>query len=296
MRTLPAAALSLGALSSCTRASETLFDEANAIPEVDLSHLTEIPELAALVPEDVRARGELVNGAELSYAPMEFQGPGGEPVGMDLDILAAIGAVLGLSTRTEVAQFARIIPSVGSSYDIGMSAFTINEERLREVHMVSYFQAGISYAVKTGNPYGVVWDDACGTKIALQVGTYMEELARERSSACIDAGDDAADVLPFATSSEASVTVAGGKADIFMADSPVTAYAIAQSRGTLEAIGEVEESALNGIVVSKDNPELAEAICAALQHLIDTGELDAILAAWGNESGRIDTAEVDPLP
>ena len=92
------------------------------------------------------------------------------------------------------------------------------------------------------------------------------------------------------------IYVAGGKGDILMADSPVTAYAVARSRGTLEPIGEIEESALNGIVVSKDRPELAEAIRAAVQHLIDDGHMERILAAWGNEAGMIPTAEVNPQP
>ena len=284
------------ALASCTRASERLDAESNAVPEVDLSEITEVPEIAALVPEAIRERGELINGAALNYAPGEFVGSTGEAIGYDIDILAAIGAVLGLSTRTEAAVFAQIIPAVGSTYDVGMSSFTVNEERLAAVDMVSYFQAGISYAVKAGNPYDIHPDDLCGKRVALQVGTYQEELSIERSQECRDAGEGAYDLLAYASNSDAATNVAGGKGDILMADSPVTAYAIARSRGTLEGIGEIEESALNGIVVAKDQPELAEALRAAVQHLIDSGHMERILAAWGNEAGMIPTAEVNPQP
>ena len=66
-------ALATGALTpvlaSCTRASERLDAESNAVPEVDLSGIEEVPEISALVPADIRARGELVNGAALNYAP-----------------------------------------------------------------------------------------------------------------------------------------------------------------------------------------------------------------------------------
>ncbi|MFC7375344.1 ABC transporter substrate-binding protein [Brachybacterium sp. GCM10030268] len=284
------------ALASCTRASERLDAEANAVPEVDLSEITEVPELAELVPADIRERGELINGAALNYAPGEFVGSTGEAVGYDIDILAAIGRVLGLATRTEAAVFAQIIPAVGSSYDVGISSFTINEERLATVTMVSYFQAGISYAVKAGNPFDIHPDDLCGKRVAVQVGTYQEELSNERSQQCREAGERGYDLLAYASNSDAATNVAGGKGDILMADSPVTAYAIARSRGNLEAIGEIEESALNGIVVSPDQPELAEAIRAAVQHLIDSGHMQRILAAWGNESGMIPTAEVNPQP
>ncbi|MGP9538400.1 ABC transporter substrate-binding protein [Brachybacterium sp. AOP43-C2-M15] len=299
LRALPLAlggASLVPAFAACTRASERLDAESNAVPEVDLSDIDEVPEISALVPEEIRERGELVNGAALNYAPGEFVGSDGRAIGYDMDILAGIGAVLGLGTRTEAAVFAQIIPAVGSSYDVGISSFTVNEERLEAVHMVSYFEAGISYAVKAGNPYGIHPDDLCGKRVALQVGTYQEELSIERSQECRDAGESAYDMLAYASNSDAATNVAGGKGDILMADSPVTAYAIARSRGTLEEVGEIEESALNGIVVAKDQPELAEALREAVQHLIDSGHMERILAAWGNEAGMIPTAEVNPQP
>src|SRR5690606_17207932 len=66
------------ALASCTRASERLDAESDAVPVVDLSGIAEVPEIAALVPAELRARGELVNGAALNYAPGEFVGSTGE--------------------------------------------------------------------------------------------------------------------------------------------------------------------------------------------------------------------------
>src|SRR5699024_4034399 len=132
-----------------------------------LSDIDEVPEIAELVPDAVRERGELINGAALNYAPGEFVGSTGEAVGYDIDILAAIGAVLGLSTRTEAALYAQIHPAVGSTYDVGISSFTINEDRRDVVTMDSYFQAGISYAVKAGNPYDIHPDDLCGKRVAL---------------------------------------------------------------------------------------------------------------------------------
>src|SRR5690625_1557217 len=132
--------------------------------------------------------------------------------------------------------------------------------------------------------------------VSLRVVTYQEELSIERSQECRDAGEGAYDLLDYASSADAATNVAGDKGDILMADSPVTAYAITRSRGTLEAIGEIEESALNGIVVAKDQPELAEAIRAAVQHLIDSGHMERVLAAWGNEAGLTPPAEVNPQP
>ncbi|MGP9695471.1 transporter substrate-binding domain-containing protein [Brachybacterium sp. AOP25-B2-12] len=283
-------------LSSCTYASERLDAESNAIPHVDVSDIQAVEEIAALVPAALRERGELVNGAALNYAPGEFVGDQGQPVGYDIDILAAIGRVLGLSTRTESAVFAQIIPAIGTKFDVGISSFTVNPERLAAVSMVSYFQAGMSFAVRTGNPYGVDPADLCGLRAAHQVGTYMDDVVAERDSACRAAGGAGVTDLPYTGNADAATATAGGKADILLADSPVIAYAVDRSRGTLEQIGGIEDSALNGIVVAKDQPDLARAVRGAVQHLIDSGRLREILAAWGNESGMIDTSEVDPQP
>lgn len=299
LRALPAA-LGVGALApaltSCTRASERLDDESNAIPEVDLTGIERRDDLVALLPQAIRDKGELVNGAALNYAPGEFVGSDGRAVGYDMDILAAIGAVLGLATRTESAVFAQIIPGIGSKYDLGMSSFTINAVRLQTVSMVSYFRAGMSYAVKAGNPFGIDPSELCGTRAAHQVGTYMDEVVAEADDACRADGGEGVTDLPYTGNADAATAVAGGKADLLLADSPVIAYAVDRSRGQLEQVGGIEDSALNGIVVPQDQPELAQAIQGAVQHLIDTGRLRDILAAWGNESGMIDRSEVNPQP
>ena len=126
----------------------------------------------------------------------------------------------------------------------------------------------------------------------MQVGSYQEEIALAADEQCRAEGQRPVDVLAYANNSDAVTNVAGGKADVLIADSPVTSYAIARSRGSLEQVGDVEESALNGIVVKKGEDQLAEALRAAVQHLIDTGAMRTIMSAWGNDAGLIEKAEV----
>lgn len=298
MRALPLAlgAAAAPALAGCTHASERLDAETNAIPSVDLTGIARQPRIAALVPREIRARGELVNGAALNYAPGEFVGSDGTPVGYDMDILAAIGRVLGLHTRTESAVFAQIIPSIGSKYDVGISSFTVDPERLKSVTMVSYFRAGMAYAVKKGNPYGINPKNLCGTRAAHQVGTYMDDVVAERDQACRAHDRPGITDLPYVGNADAATAVAGGKGDVLLGDSPVITYAIDRSRGTLQQVGGIEDSALNAIVVARDQMPLARALQQAVQHLIDSGAMRRILAAWGNESGMIDRSEVNPQP
>lgn len=85
MRALP---LALGgaaltpALAACTDASVRLDADSNAIPVVDFDAIQEQSDIAALVPEEIRERGELVNGAALNYAPGSSWAPMGWPSAM----------------------------------------------------------------------------------------------------------------------------------------------------------------------------------------------------------------------
>jgi polar amino acid transport system substrate-binding protein len=76
------------------------------------------------------------------------------------------------------------------------------------------------------------------------------------------------------------------------ADSPVTAYAIKQSNGKLEAAGEIFESAPYGWPVKKGSP-LAQSLQKALEHLIESGDYKTIATNWGVETGMIDKPVVN---
>ena len=155
MRTRPALAFvaataAVLALGACTSASEDL---GNREPSADASEATKDEAIAALVPEAVAADGKLTVAAELTYAPLEFVDADGKtPVGLDIDIATAMAGLMGLEIDIQSAQFDSIIPAIGTRYEAGVSAFTLNAERLDAVSMVSYFTAGTPHARPTGNP------------------------------------------------------------------------------------------------------------------------------------------------
>ena len=78
------------------------------------------------------------------------------------------------------------------------------------------------------------------------------------------------------------------------ADSPIIAYAITETANRIEMLGDVFENAPEGIVVSKDDQALTEAIQKAVQHLIDTGGYNDILTGWATQPGAVTKAEINP--
>lgn len=260
----------------------------------DASGIKKDEKIAAMLPDSITKDGKLTVGAELTYAPAEFVGEDGKTAqGYDVDLTKALAAVFGLEAETVSSSFDSIIPAVGTKYDLGISGFTVNDERLGAVNMVNYGKAGMTYAVQKGNPKKIDVTNLCGVKIAAQTGTVEEESAKKTAEQCEKDGKDKAEVQSFDQQTSAATAVVTGKADVFYADTPITGYAIKQTNGQLETLGEDAEVSPLGIAVSKDDEQTTKAVQAALQKLIDDGEYKKIFEGWGADGVMIDTPKIN---
>jgi polar amino acid transport system substrate-binding protein len=253
--------------------------------------------IAALVPAEIAEDGVLLVGTDASYAPSEFIDTDGTTIiGFDADLAEALGQVMGLDVELQNAPFDSLVEGVKTGkYDLSLSSFTINPERVEQVDMVSYFNAGTQWAAEAGNPAGVDPDNACGLQIAVQKATVQVPDIEARSQACVDAGEPAITINQYQLQSDATNAVATGKDDAMLADSPVVAYAAEQTGGKLEVLGDIYDSAPYGVAVPKDVGDYAEAVRAAMQSLIDSGVYEQILQGWGVEQGAVATAEINPV-
>ena len=234
-----------------------------------------------MVPDDIKKSGTLRNGVATNYAPTEFIDTDGSTV---IGYITAVSKLMGLKVATTNAAFPSLIPALGSKYDVSVSAFTITLEREKQVTMASYFKAGFSMAVPKGNPKKISPDDLCGHTVAVQTGTAQETAAQHKSKQCVKAGHKPIDLLSYASQSDATTNVTGGKADVLYADSVITGYAIKQTSKLV---------ALGGITAKNDGG-LSKAIQVATQKLIDDGTMKKLLAAWGTQDGLIKTSQVNP--
>jgi len=287
-----AASVAALALSAC--GSSSLSGEpggGGSAPSVSVSQNTD---LASKLPESIKSAGVIKIGTDASYAPNEFLAGDGKTVqGFDVDLFNAVAAKFGVKTKWEPADFSSIITGVqGNKYDIGISSFTINDQRKKQVNMVSYFSAGSQWATAKGNPKGVDPENACGKNIAVQTGTVQEtDDLPVRQKKC---GSNKINVLSFKDQSQATNAVVTGKADAMLADSPIVAYAVKQSGGKLEALGDIYEAAPYGYVLPKDQTDFAQAIVEALTEIEKDGAYKAALEKWGVDQGAISDFAVNP--
>ncbi|MGI5220113.1 ABC transporter substrate-binding protein [Nocardia sp. CA-290969] len=251
-----------------------------------------VPELAARLPPEIAAAGEVVVGVNVPYQPNEYKDRHGAIVGFDIDLMDAVTAVLGIRARYAESAFEKIIPAVqAGTYDLGMSSITDTAEREQQVDFVTYFTAGVRWAQRTGAEIDP--ENACGLRVAVQATTieHIEEVPA-KSEACVAAGKEPIIIDAFDEQSAVTNALVLGQVDAMSADSPVTAYAIKQTDGKIEPAGRVFDAAPYGWAVAKGSP-LAPVLRDAVQHLMDNGKYRQITENWGVQDGALDTSVIN---
>jgi polar amino acid transport system substrate-binding protein len=251
--------------------------------------------IAAQVPAAIKAKGKLIVATEAQYAPNEFIASDGHTIiGMDADMMKALGEVMGLKVELVNANFEAIIPGLAAGrYDVGASSFTDTKEREKVVNFVDYFSAGISfYAKSSANPGVTEVGDLCGKTTAVEKGTVEQEEAEAQSKKCTKAGKKAVGVLVYTGQNAVNLAVSSGRAELGMADSPVVAYQIKQSAGQFKLIGKSYAFAPYGLAIPKSSG-MTQPIYAALKQLIANGTYLKVLEKWGIQSGAISAPKIN---
>lgn len=242
------------------------------------------------VPEAIRSKGTLVAATDPTYAPNEFVDRDGRTIiGMDIDLIRAIGERLGLEIDVQKATFDAIIPGLAARrYDVGISSFTDTREREQTVDFVTYFRAGTSFYVREGGPEVTSLEDVCGEKVAVEKGTVQQMDVQRQNRSC----DTPADLQTYPDQNGANLAIQSGRADIGMADSPVAAYIVKQSGGMFRLDGEPYGTAPYGIALPKGSG-LERPVLEAVRALIRDGTYMEILRRWGVEQGAIDNPQIN---
>ncbi len=296
---VPVVALATVSLATgCGKSSKTSTSTSTPSASASAAMPSADPALAAKVPANVKSDGTITVGTDSTYAPSEFIAADGKTVvGFDVDLFNAVAAKLGLKTKWVSAPFGTIVEGVKSGkFELGVSSFTINADREKQVNMVSYYSAGTWWATKKANPTGMAQDNACGRSVAVQKDTVQVDDVTARSKKCTDAGKKAIKIDQFQAQSDATTALVSGKDDAMLADSPVVAYAVKQTGGQLQTLGDIYQAAPYGYVIPKPDTQFADAVASAVKELISDGTYRSILTKWGVEKGAIDNPQVNPMP
>lgn len=231
----------------------------------------------APAPDDTAAgsgEAEVLRVAtEPAFPPFESQGPDGELVGFDIDLMKAIGEEAGREIQFESLPFDGIIPALqAGTVDAAISGMTITEERAQTVDFSRpYIKAGLAIAVQEDNTEITSLEDLENKKIAVQIGTTGAAKADEIPGTELSTFDSA----PLALQE-----LANGNVDAVINDAPVTLDALQSGNiDGLKVVGELLTEEFYGIAMPK-NSDTVVIVNDALTTLMENGTYAEIYQKW----------------
>ena len=223
----------------------------------------------------------LTMATNASFPPYEYI-DGGEIVGIDAEIAAAIAEKLGMELEIIDTEFGSIIGGVQSGkYDMGMAGMTVTDERLESVNFSTTYATGVQVIiVKADSEYKSIddfYNEDGSVKKDVMIAVQQDTTGHIYASDTLENGGFGEDhVTSYKTGNDAVQALVSGKATCVIIDNePAKSYVAANKGLTILDTTYVEEE--YAIAIAKDNEALLEDINEALDALIKDGTVKKII-------------------
>ncbi|MCW5889291.1 MAG: amino acid ABC transporter substrate-binding protein [bacterium] len=240
------------------------------------------PPAAAALPKDTLPK-ELVVGTSGGSPPYVTR-RAGTISGLELDLAAEVGKVLGVPVRIVDVPWDKLFDELGSrKVDVVMAGVTVTPERqTRFAFAEPYLRTGIVALVQAKDRERLGSRDAAcksNVKVGVVGQTTGERFVREHCPK--------AKVRVFATADDAVLELTHGRLDAVVGDGPVLAYLMSQQAVALELVptGNVDEQL--AWMVRQNDTALQQALNGALETMRRDGTLDRVLEKWIPQVERV---------
>ena len=220
-------------------------------------------------------QGVLMIGMDIDYPPMEYLGPDGvTPMGFDVDMGKAVAAKLGLEPQFIDTAWDGIFAAVETRrIDVIMSSVTITDARLA-AHNFSNPYVGNAMAIVTRKDSPFKPRDPQQLN-GLGVSYQAETTAKFFMERLVEGG------LSYTSFAYDTVTrcfdeLQLGRVDVIVTDGVVAGEFAGPSDSVFEITWVGEPDEFFGIVISKGNDALTDAINNALEELFNDGTMRRI--------------------
>lgn len=223
----------------------------------------------------VGTEGELHMATNAAFPPYEMTTDDGGFEGIDVEIATAIADKLGLELVVDDMDFTAIIAAVQSGKsDIAMAGMTVTDERKENLDFTDTYATAVQVViVPEGSDITTVDDLANDKMIGCQDGTtgyiYCSDSVENGGY-----GED--HVTAYNNGATAIQALLGGKVDAVVIDNE-PAKAFVEANDGLKILDTEYITEEYAIGISKDNPELYEAVNNALKELIEDGTVQEII-------------------
>ena len=262
--------------------------------QVGTTNASKIESIADLVPAGVATAGTLKVGTSASSPPEGFKTEAGGLDGYEVQLVNAIGDVLGLEVDWQVSDFASLIPGLNSNrFDLAAGQIGITKDRAEIVDFVTLVMTSQSFATaKDSDIKEVTIEDLCGRNVAVMQGSRQQDFGTEQSKDCEAAGKPAVNLSVFQNTNDSWLSMRSKRTEIYWAGSTNVAYLV-NSSDDAQIVGQHLTPYPTGLALSKDS-EMGPAIEAALQSLVEDGSYGKILQEWGIQDSAVTRAELNP--
>jgi polar amino acid transport system substrate-binding protein len=252
--------------------------------------------IAAKLPKDIAGSGVVKVASGVSFPPMEYFASDNKTVlGFDADLGRALAQVLGVKFEFHNTNFDGIIGGLDAGrYDLSLTSMIDKKSRQGTVDFVDYLHSGVTFMVKQGNPKKLTKKlDLCGVKAAVEKSSTGDLAVDDISKACKKDGKPAVNKLPFPDQASAVQALQSGRADAVVALDLTLAYNVKQDPQSFEVPAKPFGTLPVGIPIPKKDPQLRDAVQAALKKVISSGVYDQLLAKWNLQDQALKTAPIN---
>lgn len=262
----------------------------------------QVDSIAAMVPDSIAEKGTLVVAAGV-YPPAVIEPVGGgSPTGWDIENVRQIAAVLGLDVQVKIIPFDGVITGLQASrYDAAVGEIYVTPERTKDVTFVTNHESTDALMVPTASDIKSAdsEEDLCGLTLGAQLGSAEADLVESIADKCAASGGEKVTAKTFKDQAHVNLALNGGRIDAAVSSVSQVAHVLRQTGDDFKLVElPWAPDYKTGVALARndDSDELAKAIAAATDHLIENGKLQEILDKFNDGKGAIEQAEIVPSP
>ena len=180
-----------------------------------------------------------------------------------------------------------------------MSALADTASRQQIVNFVNYGIASAGLLVWPGNPLHIQkLSDMCGHSVAVQAGSVPAvPITEAQSATCVKDGKPAINIQTLESGSDIYLALEAKRVQIGFAGGPDAEYFLADKPGAFDIVTTSKiVTGAYGIAVAKYDPDLANALKAAMQAILADGTYAKIIDKWKLSTVAVTRTAINNTP
>lgn len=233
----------------------------------------------------IKEKGVMKVVTEDSYAPFEMV-KDGKPDGFDHDMIKALKEYASFTIESEIMPWTGLLTAVvAGKFDIAITGSLVSPERLEVFDFAPPIAFATHYAVVRADDDSVkTVADLAGKKMGIQAGSALITRLPELKAMLDKTGGKLGDMVEYTSYPEAYADLANGRVD-YVINTFVPLSTLSKKRPNVFKLSvPVSGAGFHAWPVAKGNEELLTFITAFMNHMRETGKLDALQKKWFGEA------------